>query len=141
MYIDQCYALYLGQDANTVPAVALFDKWMKKASSNPNFEIQSVYGWASAELFVQALRAAGPNPTRPVLLAALNKITIFNGQGLVPNSNPAQNIPTNCVLLAQVQNGQIVRVAPTPTTGFDCSSHSYLHAPGWKPEVRPSPTA
>lgn len=139
MYIIQSYALYIGQDANTVPAVALFDKWMKKTSSDPNFEIQSVYGWTSAELFVQALRAAGPHPTRPLLLAALNKITNFEGNGLVPNSNPAQNVPTNCFLLAQVQKGKIVRVAPTPSSGFDCSSHSFLPVPGYKPEVRPSP--
>ena len=64
MYIEQGYALYLGQDAKTVPAVALFDKWMKKVDSNPNFEIESVYGWASAELFVQAL-AAGGQPAHP----------------------------------------------------------------------------
>ncbi len=65
MYIEQGYALYLGQDAKTVAAVGLFDKWMKKVDSKPNFEIESVYGWASAELFVQALKEAGNPPTRP----------------------------------------------------------------------------
>ncbi len=59
MYISQGYALYLGQDAKTVPAVGLFNKWMKKVSSNPNFEIESVYGWASGMLFAQALQNAG----------------------------------------------------------------------------------
>ena len=64
IYIEQGYALYLGQDANTIPAVGLFNKWMKKVDSDPNFEIESVYGWASAELFAQALENAGSPHTR-----------------------------------------------------------------------------
>jgi ABC-type branched-subunit amino acid transport system substrate-binding protein len=141
MYIVQSYALYLGQDASSVPAVALFDKWMRKVNPNPDFEIESVYGWTSAELFVQALKAAGPEPTRAGLIEALDKITNFNTGGLAPPSNPGQNVPTNCFLLAQVQKGKIVRVAPSPKSGFDCSSGGFLPAPGFTPEVRPAPTS
>ena len=64
MYIEQGYALYLGQDATTVPAVGLFDKWMKKVDSNPNFEIESVYGWASESSSPRPSRTAGSPPTR-----------------------------------------------------------------------------
>ena len=132
-------ALYIGQDAKTVPAVALFDKWMHKVDSKPDFEIESVYGWTSAELFADALKEAGNPPTRAGLLAALNKITVFSSGGLIPLSNPAQNIPSNCFLLAQVQHGKIVRVAPTPSTGFYCpSSAGNLPAPGYQPIVRPT---
>ena len=138
MYIEQGYVLYLGQDANVVPAVKLFTHWMKAVDSNANFEIESIYGWTSAELFVQALRQAGNPPTRSGLIAALNKVTLFNGDGLVPPGNPAQNIPSGCFLLAQVHNGQIKRVAPTPATGFYCGSSGFLQAPGYKPIVRPS---
>ena len=59
MYIEQGEALYLGQDAKTVPAVALFDKWMRKVSSDPNFEIESIFGWTCS----RALRP-GPRPGR-----------------------------------------------------------------------------
>lgn len=139
MYISQDYALYLGQDAKTVPAVAIFDKWMKKADPQANFEIQSVYGWSSAELFVQALRAAGANPTRASLVAALDQITSFNAGGLIATANPAGNIPASCFLLAQVQNGKVVRVSPTPSTGFACSPGGYTSTP--QPEVRPAPAS
>jgi len=138
MYIEQGYALYLGQDAKTVPAVGLFDKWMKKVDTSPNFEIESVYGWASAELFAQALKDAGSPPTRSGLIQALNKITFFDADGLVPPSSPAQAIPSGCFLLAQVQNGKIKRVAPTPNTGFYCGSNSFLKEPGYTPMVRPT---
>ncbi len=138
MYIEQGYALYLGQDAKTVPAVGLFNKWMKKVDSKPNFEIESVYGWASAELFVQALKEAGNPPTRAGLIQALNQVTFFDAGGLVPPSDPAKAIPSGCFLLAQVQNGKIKRVAPTPSTGFYCGSNSFYKEPGYVTMVRPS---
>ena len=138
MYIYQDYALYVGADAKTVPAVKLFVKWMKKIDPHPAFAVESVFGWTSAELFADALKQAGNPPTRAGLVAALNKITAFNSGGLIPLSDPAQNIPTNCFLLAQVQNGQIKRIPPTPSTGFDCPAGGYLPEPGYKPMVRPT---
>jgi hypothetical protein len=132
------YLLYLGTDGH-LPAVKLFTKWMREADSDANFELQSLFGWASAQLFVEALRNAGSPPTRAGLEAALDKITSFNASGLLTASDPAHNVPGTCVILGQVQNGQIVRVPPTPKTGFFCSSGSLLPEPGFKPEVRPPP--
>jgi len=111
---------------------------MKKVDPHATFAVESVYGWTSAELFVDALKHAGNPPTRAGLVAALNKMTLFNSGGLIPLSDPAQNIPTNCFLLAQVQNGRIKRVSPTPATGFDCPGGGYQPAPGYKAMVRPS---
>ena len=139
MYIYQSYALYLGQDAKSVPAVKLFVKWVRKVDSHAAFAIESVYGWTSAELFASALTQAGDPPTRARLISALNKVTTFNSGGLIPLSDPAQNIPSNCFLLAQVQNGRIRRVPPTPPTGFSCPSAGYLPAPGYERIVRPTP--
>lgn len=136
MYIEQQYALYLGQDAAAVPAVALFDKWVKKADSNANFEIETVYGWASAELFVDALRNAGPDPTRASLVAALNQITDFDAGGLIPPDNPAAGIPPQCWLLAQIKDGTVQRVSPSPSTGFVCSPEGWVKSPGWAPVSR-----
>ena len=138
MYIEQGYALYLGQDAQTVPAVGLFDTWMKKVDSKPNFEIESVYGWASAMMFAQALKNAGNPPTRAGLIRALNNITFFDAGGLVPPSNPAQAVPSGCFLLAQVQNGKIKRVAPTPKTGFYCGADVFYKEPSYTKMVRPT---
>jgi len=140
MYIEIGYVLYLGADSY-LPAVKLFTKWMKIADSNANFELQALYGWAAAELFVQGLKQAGNPPTRAGLETALDKVTSFNADGLIPTSDPSANVPGDCILLAQVQNSQIVRVAPTPKTGFICSPGGYLPAPGFKPEVRSAPSS
>ena len=136
MYIAQQYALYIGQDAAVVPAVALLDKWVKDVDSSANFEIETLYGWASAQLFVQALRAAGADPTRATLVQALGKVTSFDAGGLVPEENPSANVPAQCWLLAQIKGGAVVRVPPTPATGFVCDPGGYLAAPGFQPERR-----
>jgi ABC-type branched-subunit amino acid transport system substrate-binding protein len=138
MYIYQSYALYLGQDAKTVSAVNLFVKWVKKVDPHPSLAIESVYGWTSAELFAEALKQAGNPPTRAGLISALDKITLFNSGGLIPPSDPTHNVPTSCFLLAQVRNGYIRRVPPTPQTGFYCPPGGYLPAPGYQPMVRPT---
>jgi len=139
MFIFQSYPLYLGQDAKTIPAVTQFVAWMKKVDARPNFEIESVSGWISAELFAAALKHAGDPPTRAGLISALNKTTLFDSGGLIPLSNPAGEVSSSCFLLAQVRHGQIQRVPPTPSTGFFCpTSSGYLTSPGYHRIVRPT---
>ncbi len=140
MYIELGYVLYLGADSD-LPAVKQYTHWMKVADGNANFQLQSLFGWASAQLFVQGLRKAGNPPTRAGLEAALDDVTSFNASGLLTTSDPARNIPGSCVILAQVRHDQIVRVAPTPKSGFYCLPHSLLPSPGFKPEVRPAPSS
>ncbi len=142
MYIVQSYALYLGQDASSVPAVALFDKWMRKVNSEPRLRDRVRLRVDIGPVVRPGPKGSGAGTDASAgLIEALDKITSFNTGGLAPPSNPAQNVPTNCFLLAQVQKGKIVRVAPSPPSGFDCSSSGYLAVPGWTPEVRPAPTS
>ncbi|HEV2369914.1 MAG TPA: ABC transporter substrate-binding protein, partial [Acidimicrobiales bacterium] len=129
-------ALYLGQDAKAVPAVATFDKYMKQIDSTDSIALWGATSYSAMALFVQALKDAGQNPTRASLVAALNKITHFDAGGLISASNPAQNVPASCWLLAQAKNGQIVRVPPSPSSGFICSPADMLPINGWTPENR-----
>jgi hypothetical protein len=73
-----------------------------------------MFGWTSAQLFVQALRAVGPNPTRGKVLTALRKVTPFNASGLLATANPARKVPSVCYLLAKVVKGQFVRLTDPP---------------------------
>lgn len=66
------YALYRGEDAKAVPAVATFDKWVTKIDPTSQLDIYTLDAWINAGLFVQALKAAGPNPTRAGLDAQLD---------------------------------------------------------------------
>ena len=122
--IGQVYALYLGQDATRVPAVKQFDTWVKKVDSSWVPDLYTLFGWASAEMFVQALKAAGPNPTRGSVMAQLKKITSFNADGLFGGSDPAAKTLTPCFLVAGIKNGTYVRELPTGG-GFDCNAKLY----------------
>lgn len=127
IWVGQVQALYLGQDEKAVPADKLFLHWVKKVNPSWTPDLYTLFGWASAELFAQALQAAGPDPTRGAVLAALHKINKFDADGLLATADPAGKVPSRCYLIARIENGQFKRVHPAHT-GFACNS-SYYYAP------------
>jgi ABC-type branched-subunit amino acid transport system substrate-binding protein len=118
--IGQVQSLYLGQDAAHLPADRVFLKYVKQVNPSWTPDLYTLYGWASAALFVQALTSAGPHPTRGAVLSQLAKITSFNAGGLIAPVNPAQKKPSNCFVNLQIKDGTYQRVEPK-TTGFDCN--------------------
>ena len=126
--IGQGQALYLGQDAKNVPAVKQFTTYVKKVNPSGVPDLFTLYGWASANLFVQALKAAGPHPTRGVVIAQLKKITSFGANGLLGTADPADKKPAVCFLMAVIKNGNFVRELPKGS-GFDCNT-TYYTQPG-----------
>ena len=125
--LGQGQALYLGQDQNSIPADKLFIKYVKQVSPTWTPDLYTLFGWASAQLFVQALQAAGPHPTRGSVIAQLKKISNFNASGLLSNADPASKKPSGCYLMATIKNGQFVRVQPKGS-GFSCNA-PYFDAP------------
>jgi ABC-type branched-subunit amino acid transport system substrate-binding protein len=117
-------AMYLGEDAATVPEVALFDQWLKNTHPDANPDLFAVYGWASARLFVQALQAAGPQATRASLTSALQAITSFNSEGLLATGNPAAKGPPTCYIMVQVHSGTFARL-DDPPNDFRCDSQYF----------------
>jgi ABC-type branched-subunit amino acid transport system substrate-binding protein len=131
-YLEQPTALYLGEDAKTVPAVATFLRWVQKASPGFKADYYTLAGWLSTEVFVQALQAAGVHPSRGSVLQALRKITSFSAGYLIGTGNPSAKTPTNCYVMAQIENGQFQRVDDSPvngpTHGFRCDQ-PYFYPP------------
>ncbi len=133
-YLEQNTALYLGQDATTIPAVGTFLHWVNVASPGFPVDLYTLYAWLSTELFAQALKNAGSNPSRGSELQALSKITAFDGNHLIAPTDPAAKTVGNCYMLAKVVNGQFVRTADDPsvgssTHGYRCN-YSYINPPG-----------
>ena len=124
-------ALYEGQDAKVVPAVATFDKWAKKVDPQTQLDLYTLYGWINAQLFVQALKGAGANPTRASLDAQLDKITSFNANGLISPQDPAKKIPGGCWIAAEYENGTWKRIPPDPKSGFVCNPGGF-YPPSYK---------
>jgi ABC-type branched-subunit amino acid transport system substrate-binding protein len=132
-YLSQNSSLYLGQDATAIPAVGTFLHWVNVASPGFQSDLFTLYGWLSAELFAQALKNAGSDPSRGSLLQALSKITEFDGDHIVAPTDPAAKSTSNCYLEAQVVNGDFQRVDDPPvnssTNGYRCD-YSYVTQPG-----------
>jgi ABC-type branched-subunit amino acid transport system substrate-binding protein len=131
-YFDQNASLYLGGDSSTIPAVAQFLHWVNVASPGFHADLFTLYGWLSAQLFAQALKNAGSNPSRGSILSALSKITTFNGGNIVTTSDPAARTTSNCYLVGQVLNSQWTRQnnppINSPTNGYRCD-YSYVTQP------------
>jgi ABC-type branched-subunit amino acid transport system substrate-binding protein len=118
-------ALYLGQDRASVPAVNTFLTWLHNAKPSANPDLFGVDAWAAGQLLVQAMEDAGSTVTPATVLAALPHITNFDSQGLIAPTDPGQKMGTHCVVMANVRNGQWVRVDPTTPGKFDCSGTYY----------------
>ena len=121
-YLEQPTSLFLGEDAGKIPAVNTFLTWVQKASPGFKADYYTLAGWLSAELFVQALREAGTHPSRGSVLQALRGITSFSGNYLIGTGNPSAKKPTNCYILAQIENGKFQRLDDPPVNG---PTHGY----------------
>jgi ABC-type branched-subunit amino acid transport system substrate-binding protein len=132
-YLSQNSSLYLGGDSAAIPAVGSFLHWVQVVSPGFQPDLFTMYGWVNAELFAQALKNAGSDPSRGSLLQALGKVTTFTGGNIVAPTDPATKSTSNCYLLAKVVNGNFQRVDDPPVTsstnGYRCD-YSYVKKPG-----------
>ena len=72
------------------PWITLFQKVNSQYNNNASFDGNVEFGMAVGYQFVQALKAAGKNPTRASIIAAVEK-NGFTGPGLVPLQYSATN--------------------------------------------------
>lgn len=125
VYGSNLYSLFFTpSDASAIPEAALYQQWMQRTDPNQPEDLYSMYGWAEAALFVQALKAAGPKATQAGLMAALRSIHNFSDNGLVAPADPAGKVPTHCYVLWQIHNGQFQRL-DTPSSGYRCDGQFY----------------
>jgi ABC-type branched-subunit amino acid transport system substrate-binding protein len=118
-------ALYLGEDASTSPEVQLFLSQMHQVHPTFTPDEWAWDGWINAELFVQALKAAGPDPTQVGLVSALKNIHSFSANGALAPADVGNKKAATCWMLATVTNGTFSRV--TPATGFNCTGNFYYY--------------
>ena len=131
--IGQEQAMYLPSDptqptVGSSPADDLFLKWVNKVQpgwDTNKLDLYTLYGWASAELYVEGVRAAGPNPTPSQVTNALANISSFDASGLMAPSNPAGKQPPSQWFLVTIQNGKYVAGEGDPATGFRTDTFGY----------------
>jgi ABC-type branched-subunit amino acid transport system substrate-binding protein len=81
-------------------------------------------GWLDADLFVRGLRAAGPDLTRSKVVNAINNMTAWTADGIMPPINWQQahheNDSPDCSAFIQVRNGAFTPVLGLDGTPFAC---------------------
>jgi branched-chain amino acid transport system substrate-binding protein len=122
VYLEQAEALYLGQDVKLVPEISTFLTWVHGLYPGFNIDLFTLYGWTSAQLYVNGLRAAGPHPTQAGLLAALKRIHSFDAGGMLAPADPAAKKGSGCYVLAQIQNGVYHRVDMPAGRTYRCGA-------------------
>ena len=100
------------------PAVQELKEWYGKSAPGADLDFFSVVSWLAADMFVSALRAAGPDPTQAKVVAEARKITNYTGDGLVGGINPAQKKAPSCFNVIEVKGGKWVKTFPAK--GFQC---------------------
>jgi hypothetical protein len=98
--------------------IALFRRIHDAYEPQTPFDNLTVYGMAAAFNFTEALRAAGPNPTRQSIVAALNAGAVnFGGPGLTPLAySPRNHAGYAGIRTGTVNNGAIVLSGPIRIT-------------------------
>ena len=107
------------EDAPNNPGVAAFIDWYHRTNPGSNPDFFSVMGWASADMMVQAITAAGPAPTRDAVLAALGTFHQFDAHGVIAPCDPAGKHPAGSFMVTTVAGGQWKR--EYPDAGFATS--------------------
>ncbi len=127
LYMPLGYPLYLGQDRATNPALATFLDWLNRVHPGANVDLYTVEAWAAGQLFAQAMKSLGSNPTRADLINAVQQIHGFTADGLLPSSDPGRKQGSVCVVVAGVKGHSFVRLTP-PDKGYECNG-SYNNIP------------
>jgi ABC-type branched-subunit amino acid transport system substrate-binding protein len=96
------------------PWIALFRQIHDTYEPQVPFDNPSVFGMAVAYTFTKALRAAGPNPTRQSIVAAINRGAVnLGGPGLAPlDYSPLNHAGYAGEQIGTVRNGGLVLTGP-----------------------------
>ena len=98
---------------------------VKQLGGVSNLNNNALDAYETALLFQDAVQKAvanGGTLDRQTLFAALKNEHAFNADGIIGTTDIGNHVPSPCVVVAQVQNGQWARAYPSKPGTFDCSS-------------------
>jgi branched-chain amino acid transport system substrate-binding protein len=95
---------------NALAVVREYQKAMKQHAPDKPFSFYSLEGFMGAKIAVEALRRAGPNPTREKVIAALNTMKEFDLGDLVVSYSAERRVGSKIVDLTIIgKNGTLYR--------------------------------
>jgi ABC-type branched-subunit amino acid transport system substrate-binding protein len=125
VYLPQHFALFLGEDRKTSKGVDQYLTWLQKVHPGAKPDLFGAYAWANAMLYTQARMAAGgAGATGEQVVKALIATKKFDADGLLSESDPGDQKPATCYLVAQIKGGKYQRLFPD--SGFSCEGAQFV---------------
>ncbi|WP_052666565.1 ABC transporter substrate-binding protein [Nitriliruptor alkaliphilus] len=90
----------------------LYAQWLKQVDPRAHPTYLGLYAWSVSKLTVETLKKIGPEVTRAKLIAELDKVTGWTGNGLHAPQDIGPRRNNDCHLVVQVQDGRFVRTWP-----------------------------
>ncbi|HEY7282922.1 MAG TPA: ABC transporter substrate-binding protein [Actinomycetota bacterium] len=116
------------------PWIQLFDKIRKKYTPKLPMDGNVEYGMAEAYAFVQALQAAGKDPTRDSLVSAIEAGKLTPGAGLTPYGYSSDShLGFLGVQIDQIANGQVQLIGSVQTSSDTGAIKPYSATPETPP--------
>lgn len=109
------------EEASGNPEMALYVDWLNKTAPGAEPDFFGLYAWSSATLFVDHMRALGPDPSRAALLEKLKGTSSWDGHGLHGAQQVGAKTSTTCLLYMQIKGGKFVRSYPQGANTLDCN--------------------
>jgi ABC-type branched-subunit amino acid transport system substrate-binding protein len=106
------------EEAATVPGMAAFSTWYGRTAPGADPDFFAILGWVAADMFVTALRQAGPDPSQAKILEQMRTFTEYTGGGIVAPINPAQKKFVTCFHIIKIEGGKWGK--EFPGQGFQC---------------------
>jgi len=112
----------------------LYDKWIKETDGRR--DENSIIGWINADLFVEGLKAAGPEFTQESVVEAINAMTDYDAKGVVApiDWTTAHEDDFDCYAMLEVSDGKFKPVFGAKGKPFICFDDELEKIPA-KPEV------
>jgi ABC-type branched-subunit amino acid transport system substrate-binding protein len=129
-FADQMEGVYFGlqhipfESIAQSPEMQKYSAELQKLYPNEPLGEESMYGWEVASLFVAGLQKVGQNVTRKGVVDALNKMTAFTANGLVPPIDWTKQHKASghfdCTAVVQVQHAKFVPVFGSAASPYVC---------------------
>ena len=111
-YVSLAQTGALVEEIEGNPELQTYAEWLKRINPNAQPTGLGMYSWGAAKLFVQALKAIGPEPTRASLLEYLRGVSGYDGGGLFPPQDIGSQVPTDCIIMLDIEDNRFVRAEP-----------------------------
>jgi ABC-type branched-subunit amino acid transport system substrate-binding protein len=96
-----------------------YRQWLRQVDPRAEPSYLGIYGWSAMKMFVESLKAVGPELTREALLEEVRSVRDWDGNGLHAPQHVGPKEVNDCTLILQVRDNRFRRLEPS-SSGFRC---------------------